>query len=147
MEPVWTPCPDPPFFLPPPLFLLCFSYCFRINPAWFTYRFRILSVLFPLLEARMIEQRKKEEKGRAKDDTGTIRDWYETDTRRIDFRLRRKVSILTFSSWSDRYYIYILSPCHAWCLEAGLPARRLSWLKRHTKIAFRPPECKTISMN
>ena len=81
MEPVWMACPDPPFFLPPPLFLLCSSYCFRINPAWFTYRFRILSVLFPLLEARMIEQRKKEEKRKSEgwygNNTGLIRDRYE----------------------------------------------------------------------
>ena len=65
-------CPDPPFFLPPPLFLLCSSYCFRI-----------LSVLFPLLEARMIEQRKKEERrkneGRYGNNTGLIRDRYETE--------------------------------------------------------------------
>ena len=49
----------------------------------FPYSFRILSVFFPLLEARMIEQRKKEERrkneGRYGNSTGLIRDRYETE--------------------------------------------------------------------
>ena len=49
----------------------------------FPYSFRILSVLFLLLEARMIEQRKKEERrkneGRYGNNTGLIRDRYETE--------------------------------------------------------------------
>ena len=61
------------------------SYRSRINPAWFPYRFRILSVLFPLLEARMIEQRKKEERrkneGRYGNNTETMRDWYGNNRR------------------------------------------------------------------
>ena len=53
--------------LVPSLFLLLFP-----------YQSRMVSVLFPLLEARMIEQRKKEERrkneGRYGNNTGLIRD-------------------------------------------------------------------------
>ena len=112
MEPVWTPCPDPPFFLPPPLFLLCSSYCFRINPAWFPYCFRILSVLFPLLEARMIEQRKKEERrkneGRYGNNTGLIRDRYENGL----FRLPSEVIDKKFNLFIIISFDYILHFSH-----------------------------------
>ena len=100
-----SPSSAPLFFLPPPLFLLCSSYCFRINPAWFTYRFRILSVLFPLLEARMIEQRKKEEKrkseGRYGNNTGLIRDRYETEW----LPSEEEGEYSNFFIMIDRYYI------------------------------------------
>ncbi len=62
----------PCFFLVPPIVSVSIP-----------HGFRILSVLFPLLEARMIEQRKKEERrkneGRYGNNTGLIRDRYETE--------------------------------------------------------------------
>lgn len=49
----------------------------------FPYQSRMVSVFFPLLEARMIEQRKKEERrkneGRYGNNAGLIRDRYETE--------------------------------------------------------------------
>ena len=65
-------------------FLLpCFFFVPPIVSVSIPHGFRILFVLFPLLEARMIEQRKKEERrkneGRYGNNTGLIRDRYETE--------------------------------------------------------------------
>ena len=98
-----------------PFVLPCFSHRFRINPAWLTYCSRIVSVLFPLLEARMIEWRKKEEKrkneGRYGNNTGLIRDRYETG--RSDLRPKRWVSVLSFSSCLNLYNVlhFAALPC------------------------------------
>ena len=68
------------FSYDPPLLLLLTSYQTRIAYV----SLRIVSVLFPLLEARMIERRKKDERrmneGWYENNTGLIRTRYVTDT-------------------------------------------------------------------
>ena len=126
----------------PPLQHISTSYCFRI-----------VSVLFPLPEARTIGERYGINTGSIRDqygiDTRTIRERYENDTRTVfsDSHPKLLIRNLIFLSLFLLIIFYISTTC---LFQLFMPRRRahhLPWRSLYTKITFRSAECKPISMN
>ena len=108
----------------------------------FPYCFRIVSASGSENDRRTIGERYG-------NDTGSIRDWYETDTRTVfsDSQSKKLIRNLTFSS------SFLLNLFYVSATRLFLPfmprslAHHLPWRSLYTKITFRPAECKPISMN
>ena len=108
----------------------------------FPYCFRIVSASGSENDRRTIGERYG-------NDTGSIRDQYETDTRTVfsDSQPKRLIRNLTFSS-SFLLIIFYVSATRLFLpfMPRSL-AHHLPWRSLYTKITFRPAECKPISMN
>ena len=107
-----------------------------------SYCFRIVSVLFPLPEARTIGERYGI-------NTGLIRERYENNTRTVfsDSHPKLLIRNLIFLSLFLLIIFYISTTC---LFQLFMPRRRahhLPWRSLYTKITFRSAECKPISMN
>ena len=126
----------------PPLQHISTSYCFRI-----------VSVLFPLPEARTIGERQENDRRTIRDqygiDTRTIRERYENNTRTVFSESHPKLLIrnLIFLSLFLLIIFYISTTCFFQLFMPRRRAHHLPWRSLYTKITFRSAECKPISMN
>ena len=108
----------------------------------FPYCFRIVSASGSENDRRTIGERYGI-------NTGSIRDWYETDTRTVfsDSHPKLLIRNLIFLSLFLLIIFYISTTC---LFQLFMPRRRahhLPWRSLYTKITFRSAECKPISMN
>ena len=117
--------------LPAYIDLILFPYCFRI------------------VSASGSENDRRTIRERYGIDTGSIRDWYETDTRTVfsDSQPKKLIRNLTFSSSFLLIIFYISTNRRSQPFMPRSLAYHLPWRSLYTKIAFRPAECKPISMN
>ena len=115
----------------PPLQHISTSYCFRI------------------VSASGSENDRRTIGERYGINTGSIRDWYENDTRTVfsDSHPKLLIRNLIFLSLFLLIIFYISTTC---LFQLFMPRRRahhLPWRSLYTKITFRSAECKPISMN
>ena len=108
----------------------------------FPYCFRIVSASGSENDRRTIGERYG-------NDTGSIRDRYETDTRTVFSDSQPKILIrnLTFSSSFLLIIFYISITRRSLPFMTRSLAHHLPWCSLYTKITLRPAECKPISMN